>query len=89
MAESKTWWYRTEHFWLGWNVCAYNSQLLIFGVVSEYPYWQMTPLMKTYYLLHSAYWSQQLLVLALRLEKPRKDFAELVLHHIVTLWLIG
>ena len=49
----------------------------------------MTPLMKTYYLLHSAYWSQQLLVLALRLEKPRKDFAELVLHHIVTLWLIG
>src|SRR5882672_3903419 len=49
----------------------------------------MTPLMKTYYLLHSAYWSQQLLVLALRLEKPRKDYAELVLHHIVTLWLIG
>jgi very-long-chain ceramide synthase len=49
----------------------------------------MTPLMKTYYLLHSAYWSQQLLVLALRIEKPRKDYTELVVHHIVTLWLIG
>ncbi|KAF8529143.1 longevity assurance proteins LAG1/LAC1 [Hysterangium stoloniferum] len=55
----------------------------------EYPYWQMTPLMKSYYLLHSAYWTQQLLVLALGLEKPRKDFTELVVHHIVTLWLIG
>ncbi|KAF8591529.1 longevity assurance proteins LAG1/LAC1 [Ramaria rubella] len=55
----------------------------------EYPFWQMKPLMKSYYLLHSAYWLQQLLVLALRLEKPRKDFAELVVHHIVTLWLIG
>ncbi|KAF8528669.1 TLC domain-containing protein [Gautieria morchelliformis] len=71
MSESKTWWYRTEHFWL------------------EYPYWRMTPLMKTYYLLHSAYWTQQFLIVALRLEKPRKDFTELVVHHITTLWLIG
>ncbi|GJJ07563.1 hypothetical protein Clacol_001765 [Clathrus columnatus] len=55
----------------------------------DYPHWEMTPLAKSYYLLHSAYWTQQLLVLALRLEKPRKDFTELVIHHIVTLWLIG
>lgn len=54
-----------------------------------YPHWQMTPLMKTYYLMQSAYWAQQLLVLALRLEKPRKDYTELVVHHIVTLWLIS
>ncbi|KIJ56811.1 hypothetical protein M422DRAFT_238409 [Sphaerobolus stellatus SS14] len=55
----------------------------------DYPHWQMTPLIKAYYLLQSAYWLQQLLVLALRLEKPRKDYSELVIHHIVTLWLIG
>lgn len=45
--------------------------------------------MKTYYLLEFAYWCQQFLLVALRVEKPRKDFAELVLHHIVTLWLVG
>lgn len=54
-----------------------------------YPHWQMTPTMKTYYLLQSSYWMQQLLVLVLRIEKPRKDFQELVAHHYVTLWLIG
>jgi len=36
-----------------------------------------------------AYWWQQLLVLVLGLEKPRKDYWELVAHHFVTLWLIG
>lgn len=49
----------------------------------------MIPDLKRYYLMHSAYWCQQLIVLLLRLEKPRKDYAELVAHHIVTLWLIG
>lgn len=49
----------------------------------------MIPDLKRYYLLHSAYWCQQLIVLLLRLEKPRKDYAELVTHHFVTLWLIG
>lgn len=44
---------------------------------------------KAYYLLQAAYWSQQAIVLLLQLEKPRKDFKELVLHHIVTLFLIG
>lgn len=49
----------------------------------------MIPQLKRYYLMQSAYWCQQLLVLVLGLEKPRKDYFELVLHHIVTLWLIG
>jgi very-long-chain ceramide synthase len=44
---------------------------------------------KAYYLLQASYWSQQAIVLVLLLEKPRKDFKELVLHHIVTLALIG
>ncbi|PNS19297.1 Sphingosine N-acyltransferase lac1 [Sphaceloma murrayae] len=43
---------------------------------------------KAYYLLQASYWAQQWLVLVLMLEKPRKDFKELVLHHVVTLSLI-
>jgi len=49
----------------------------------------MLPGLKQYYLVHSAYWCQQLIVLLLRLEKPRKDHNELVAHHFVTLWLVG
>ncbi|KAH8119919.1 longevity assurance proteins LAG1/LAC1 [Phellopilus nigrolimitatus] len=54
-----------------------------------YPHWDMNPVLKRYYLMHFSYWIQQLIVLALKIEKPRKDFQELVAHHIVTLWLIG
>ena len=39
--------------------------------------------------MRSSYWLQQMLVLILRLEKPRSDFRELVIHHCVTLWLVG
>ncbi|KAG9088200.1 hypothetical protein FRC06_002187 [Ceratobasidium sp. 370] len=45
--------------------------------------------MKSYYLLQGAYWAQQLIVLILGLEKPRKDFTELVIHHIVTIYLVS
>ncbi|KIJ20248.1 hypothetical protein PAXINDRAFT_160852 [Paxillus involutus ATCC 200175] len=55
----------------------------------DYPHWAMKPELKRYYLMQSAYWCQQLIVLLLRLEKPRKDYNELVAHHLVTLWLIG
>ncbi|KAI8447293.1 TLC domain-containing protein [Phakopsora pachyrhizi] len=54
-----------------------------------YPHYRMKSSLKTYYLLQLSYWLQQMLVLSLRLEKPRSDFTELVMHHIVTLWLIG
>jgi acyl-CoA-dependent ceramide synthase len=49
----------------------------------------MNPELKRYYLMQAAHWCQELLVLLLKLEKPRKDYAELVAHHFVTLWLIG
>lgn len=49
----------------------------------------MLSVLKRYYLMHFSYWIQQLIVLALKIEKPRKDYKELVAHHIVTLWLIG
>lgn len=54
-----------------------------------YPHRKHEGLFKAYYLLQASYWSQQAIVLMLLLEKPRKDFKELVLHHIVTLALIG
>ena len=55
----------------------------------KYPHWIMRPELKTYYLLQFSYWLQQALVMLLKLEKPRKDYYELIAHHLVTLWLIG
>jgi hypothetical protein len=49
----------------------------------------MTPELKRYYLMQASYWCQQLIVLFFGLEKPRKDYRELIAHHLVTLWLIG
>lgn len=43
---------------------------------------------KVFYLGQAAFWVQQSVVLLLQLEKPRKDFYELILHHIVTIALI-
>ena len=54
-----------------------------------FPHRKHEAVFKAYYLLQASYWSQQAIVLMLQLEKPRKDFKELVLHHIVTLALIG
>jgi very-long-chain ceramide synthase len=55
----------------------------------DYPHWDMKPELKRYYLMQMAYWSQQLFVMVLGLEKKRKDYAELVSHHIVTIWMVG
>jgi len=55
----------------------------------DYPHWDMKPELKRYYLMQMAYWIQQQLVLVLGLEKPRKDYYELVAHHFVTIWLVG
>ncbi|BGP42499.1 sphingosine N-acyltransferase lag1 [Rhodotorula kratochvilovae] len=71
MSRQPSWWYNTEHFWLG------------------YPHWRMDGPLKTYYLLQFSYWLQQMIILVMGLEKPRVDFRELVIHHIVTLWLVG
>ncbi|KAG6857085.1 hypothetical protein H0H87_009646 [Tephrocybe sp. NHM501043] len=55
----------------------------------NYPHWDMRPELKRYYLMQMAYWCNELIVLVLLLEKPRKDYKELVAHHFVTLWLVG
>ena len=59
------------------------------GMYQGFPHRAHEACFKTYYLLQAAYWAQQAIVLMLQLEKPRKDFKELVLHHIITLALIG
>ncbi|KAK6456352.1 acyl-CoA-dependent ceramide synthase [Scheffersomyces xylosifermentans] len=54
----------------------------------SYPHYTHDFWFKIYYLGQAAFWFQQSIVLILRLEKPRKDYYELVLHHIITIALI-
>lgn len=70
----------------------YHTPIWYFNTTAfyrDYPHHTHTADFKAYYLLQAAYWLQQAIVLMLQLEKPRKDFKELVLHHVVTLALIG
>ncbi|KAL3427845.1 sphingosine N-acyltransferase LAC1 (TLC domain-containing protein) [Phlyctema vagabunda] len=55
----------------------------------EYPHRTLDGGLKAYYLIQAAFWVHQMLVLVLGLEKPRKDFHELIAHHIITVSLIG
>lgn len=52
----------------------------------DYPVTDYDKLFKYYYLVQYAFWLQQIFVL--QIEAPRKDYRELVLHHINTLLLI-
>lgn len=54
-----------------------------------YPHKTHSAGMKFYYLLQAAFWAQQALVMILGLETRRKDFRELVVHHVVTVALIA
>ncbi|KAK6453777.1 acyl-CoA-dependent ceramide synthase [Scheffersomyces xylosifermentans] len=54
----------------------------------DYPHYTHDFWFKIYYLGQASFWSQQALVMILQLEKPRKDYQALVLHHIVTIALI-
>lgn len=55
----------------------------------DYPHLQIPYLFKFFYLFQAGFWSQQSVILVLGLEKRRKDFFELVLHHIITILLIS
>lgn len=59
------------------------------AMFENFPHREHEALFKAYYLLEASYWAQQAIVLCLQLEKPRKDFKELVGHHIITLSLIA
>ncbi|OJK01439.1 hypothetical protein ASPACDRAFT_77184 [Aspergillus aculeatus ATCC 16872] len=70
----------------------YRSDIWYFNTTAMFegfPHREHEALFKAYYLLEASYWAQQAIVLMLQLEKPRKDFRELVAHHIITLALIG
>ena len=59
------------------------------GMYEGYPHRLQTAQAKVYYLVQAAFWAQQSVVMMLGLEKRRKDFYELLGHHVVTLSLIG
>lgn len=59
------------------------------GMYEDFPHKTHDAVFKFYYLFQAAYWAQQAIVLMLGMEKPRKDFKELVGHHIVSLALIA
>jgi acyl-CoA-dependent ceramide synthase len=58
------------------------------AMYEDFPHRTHEGLFKFYYLFQAAYWAQQAIVLMLGMEKPRKDYKELVGHHIVSLALI-
>lgn len=69
----------------------YHSDLWLFKTETmyrTYPDLYNNFLYKLFYLGQASFWAQQACVLALQLEKPRKDRNELIFHHIVTLLLI-
>ncbi|KAI8146663.1 TLC domain-containing protein [Fennellomyces sp. T-0311] len=53
----------------------------------DYPVTEYDKTFKYYYLVQFAFWLQQIFVL--QIEAPRKDYRELVMHHINTLLLIS
>ncbi|KAI1313514.1 TLC domain-containing protein [Xylaria venustula] len=59
------------------------------GMYAEYPHKTHNAVTKVYYLVQAAFWAQQALVMILGLETRRRDFKELVVHHIVTVSLIA
>ena len=89
MTQLPTYWYNTDALWVGEciNISCFNLSHPIF--LLGYPAWRLKPELKCYYLMQIAYWCQQMLILVLGVEKPRKDYWELVAHHLVTLWLVG
>jgi acyl-CoA-dependent ceramide synthase len=59
------------------------------GMYELFPHRTHAAEFKFYYLFEAAYWAQQAIVMLLGMEKRRKDFMELVAHHILTLALIA
>lgn len=70
--------YRCPELWY------FNTTAMYTG----FPHREIDSWLKAFYLLQAAFWGQQALVLMLHLEKRRKDFQELVFHHIITVALI-
>ncbi|KAF9162736.1 sphingosine N-acyltransferase lag1 [Actinomortierella ambigua] len=87
----------------GWLVL-YDGCMWTFGMIQLYhaPYWgntkhfwldypktHLSATFKWYYLIQLAFWLQQLLLALVGIEKRRKDFAEFLVHHIITCLLVS
>lgn len=59
------------------------------GMYAGYPHTTLPAATKWYYLVQAAFWAQQALVMVLGLERRRRDFRELVVHHVVTVALVA
>ncbi|KAJ3374091.1 sphingosine N-acyltransferase lag1 [Allomyces arbusculus] len=84
----------------GWLVVYYSTAFSVgFNHIYNSPYWMnteqfwidyphkfLTGEFKAYYLLQLAFWIQQMFVV--HIEKPRKDYAQYVVHHLVTCALL-
>lgn len=77
---------------LGLFIMKYKSPELWYfrtlGFYEDFPHKTHDIWFKSFYMLQASFWVQQLLVLSLHLEKRRRDFKELVFHHLVTVVLI-
>ena len=59
------------------------------GMYENFPHKTHEACFKFYYLFQASFWLHQALVMVLGLERRRRDFKELVGHHIVTVALIA
>ncbi|KAK4180643.1 TLC domain-containing protein [Triangularia setosa] len=59
------------------------------GMYEGFPHRTHEAGFKAYYLLQAAFWMQQVVVMVLGLEARRKDFSQLIGHHIVTVALVA
>ncbi|CCJ28811.1 unnamed protein product [Pneumocystis jirovecii] len=74
------------------NYIMFKTRIWYFNVdafYDDYPHKTHTVYFKAYYLLQFSYWVQQTVILILKLEKPRKDYKRFLVHHFITLMLIG
>ncbi|KAK9894424.1 longevity assurance proteins LAG1/LAC1 [Cystobasidium minutum MCA 4210] len=56
------------------------------GLWIGYPHFKLAANLKAYYLIQMGFWLQQ--ILTLHLEKRRKDYGQMFLHHIITVSLL-
>ncbi|KAJ9150282.1 Sphingosine N-acyltransferase LAG1 [Pleurostoma richardsiae] len=59
------------------------------GMYESFPHRTHEAVFKFYYLFQAAFWVQQVVVMILGQEKRRRDFHELIAHHVITISLIG
>lgn len=59
------------------------------GMYEDFPHRTHEGAFKCYYLFQAAFWMQQVVVMVLGLEARRKDFNQLIGHHIITVALVA